>query len=51
MNSFEALVKVLPPSPASGLELDWAAVEEEQGLKFPSDYKNLIACYEDVLFG
>ena len=50
-NSFEVLTELLPPRPGSGLAVDWAAVEEAWGLEFPSDYKNLIAHYGDVLLG
>lgn len=45
------LAGLLPPRPEGGLSVDWAAVEGAWGLEFPSDYKNLIAHYGDVLLG
>ncbi|MEH0549995.1 SMI1/KNR4 family protein [Streptomyces sp. B21-101] len=50
-SGFEVLAELLPPRPGSGLVVDWAAVEGAWGLEFPSDYKNLIAHYGDVLLG
>lgn len=49
--SVEALGELLPPRPGSGLAVDWAVVEDAWGLEFPSDYKNLIAHYGDVVLG
>ncbi|MFE2581545.1 SMI1/KNR4 family protein [Streptomyces sp. NPDC059378] len=45
------LTELLPPRPGSGLAVDWSAVEEAWELEFPSDYKNLIARYGEVVLG
>ncbi|PWI14472.1 hypothetical protein DI272_10150 [Streptomyces sp. Act143] len=50
-HSAAALTAMLPPRPGRGMRMDWAAVEEAWGLEFPSDYKQVIAHYGDVLFG
>ncbi|MEU5282338.1 hypothetical protein AB0G87_38865 [Streptomyces asoensis] len=50
-SSFEVLTELLPPRPGSGLAVDWSAVEEAWELKFPSDYKNLIAHYGEIVLG
>lgn len=51
MDSFDALTEILSLEPGSGLEVNWAAIEEAWGVRFPSDYKNVIAHYGDVLLG
>ncbi|MGW0949655.1 SMI1/KNR4 family protein [Streptomyces sp. NPDC002623] len=48
-NSFEVLKELLPPRSGGGLAVDWAAVEQAWGLEFPSDYKNIIAHYGDLI--
>ncbi|MFC8360261.1 SMI1/KNR4 family protein [Streptomyces griseorubiginosus] len=51
IDSFDALVAMMPPRAGGGLEVDWTAVENAWGKEFPADYKKVIARYGDVLVG